>query len=328
MADEAVKAMVDSTMAFLDSLDAGQREAAVLPFNSDERLNWHYVPKDRKGIAFQSLNEKQTGLALDLLKTALSTHGYEKVETIRGLEDILHEIEGGRGPARDTQLYYFTVFGEPAATGSWGLRYEGHHLSLNWTMLNGKVIASYPQFLGANPAEVLQGPSKGLRALADEEDLARALLDSLDEAQRSAAVLSDTAPPEILTRADREAAIQENLGVAYADLSSDQQGTLISIIQLYASTMRKEVADERMGKLRAAGLEEIKFAWMGGLKKGEKHYYRIQGPTFIIEYDNTQNNANHIHTVWRDFRGDFGIDVLKEHYKAHASAEHPEKHEH
>jgi hypothetical protein len=199
---------------------------------------------------------------------------------------------------------------------------------LNWTVVGGRIVSSLPQFLGANPAEVSAGSLKGTRALAKEEDLARHLLKSLDEEKRKIAVLHPQAPTEILTGAQREAAIQEDFGLPFTSMSVEQQGVLISLIEVYAGTMPRPLAEERLGKIRAAGLESIKFAWMGGSEKGQGHYYRVQGPTFLIEYDNTQNNANHIHTVWRDFQGDFGRDVLKEHYQAHARPGDTHGHDH
>ncbi|MCC6694304.1 MAG: DUF3500 domain-containing protein [Candidatus Hydrogenedentes bacterium] len=318
--------LVQASTSFLDSLDSGQRALAVLPFNSDERLNWHYVPKDRAGLPFKKMTDEQRQLALNVLRAALSADGYQKIETIRSLEDVLKAM--GDRIVRDTELFYFTFFGEPSLTETWGLRYEGHHVSLHWTISGGAVVSSCPQFLGANPAEVRQGPLTGTRALSAEEDLGRQLVQSLNEEQRALCVLNPEAPPDIVTGAQRQAAIQEDLGIAFTQLNEEQQGLLLSLIQVYANTQRPELAEQRLARVRNAGIDEIKFVWMGGLEKGQKHYYHVQGPAFLIEYDNTQNDANHIHTVWRDFEGDFGLDVLKEHYDAHASAEHPGEHQH
>ena len=318
--------LVQASAAFLNTLNPEQRSLAVLPFNSDERLNWHYVPKDRAGLPFKNMTDEQRQLALNVLRAVLSADGYQKIETIRSLEDVLKAM--GDRIVRDTELFYFTFFGEPSLTETWGLRYEGHHISLHWTIAGGAIASSCPQFLGANPAEVRQGPLTGTRALAAEEDLGRQLVTSMNEEQRVQCVLNPEAPPDIVTGAQRQAAIQADLGVAYAQLSAEQQGLLISLIQLYANTQRPELAEERLARVHNAGLDDIKFVWMGGLETGEKHYYHVQGPTFLIEYDNTQNDANHIHTVWRDFEGDFGLDVLKEHYDAQATAEHPGEHQH
>jgi hypothetical protein len=233
---------------------------------------------------------------------------------------VLFAIEGSA--MRDPELYYFTVFGTPSEQGAWGWRYEGHHASLNWTVVDGRLVATTPQFLGANPADVRDGPQKGTRALAAEEDLGRAFVKSLSADQGAQAVLSKDAPRDILTGASRQAAIQEDRGISYAKLTPEQQGLLLSLIQEYASAQTPAVAQARLARVKA-DLPAIKFAWMGGLGKGQGHYYRIQGSTFLIEYDNTQNNANHIHCVWREFKGDWGRDLLTEHYRTaphHASS--------
>ena len=181
--------------------------------------------------------------------------------------------------------------------------------------MNGKLIGSSPQFFGANPAEVRDGPMKGTRVLSAEEDLGRSLVKSLSTDQRVEAVLSVSAPADIVPTNQRKAAIQEDKGVAYSKLSQDQQGTLLALIEEYLSAQPQAEARQRLDKIRQASFDRIKFAWMGGLEKGEGHYYRVQGSTFLIEYDNTQNNANHIHCVWRDFKGDWGEGLLAEHYR-------------
>ena len=305
--------LYQATQDFLATLDAAEKQKAVLPFNTEERLNWYYVPKERKGLHYKDMNAAQQQAAHALLLVGLSQSGYKKVETIRQLENVLREMENG-SPTRDPGLYYFTVFGEPAARGTWGLRYEGHHVSLNWTSLKGKIIASSPQFLGSNPAEVRSGAQKGTRVLAAEEDLARALVKSLNEEQRKAAVVSDKAPGDIVTTNARKAGILEDKGIAYQELSKDQQGMFLSLLHEYANVQVEEIARQRLEAIRKAGMAQVKFAWMGGLERGQPHYYRIQGTTFLVEYDNTQNDANHIHTVWRDFQGDWGADLLAMHY--------------
>jgi hypothetical protein len=323
---QAPGGLVPAAQAFLGSLSPDQRAQAILPFNSEERLNWHFFPKDRPGLSYRDLTEEQKAKALEVLGAALSASGYDKVEAIRSLEIVLREIEGPAG--RDPDWYYLNVFGEPTTEGLWGLRYEGHHISLNWTFADGRALGDTPQFLGAHPAHVTQGPLEGTRPLALEEDLARTLVHSLSDEQRAQAVLDATAPPDILTGTQREAAIQEDRGIAYARLTEDQQGLLLSLIEEYASCQPRALAEARLDKIRGAGLDTVKFAWMGGLEPGQGHYYRVQGPTFLIEYDNTQHGADHIHSVWRDFEGDFGRDLLKEHYHRHADADSPEKHAH
>jgi hypothetical protein len=251
---------------------------------------------------------------MSLLRVGLSEKGYTKAETIRALEDVLAEIE--KNPTRrDKELYYFSIFGEPGAKTTWAWRYEGHHLSQNWTVVNGNAIATSPQFFGANPAEVRSGPQKGTRPLAAEEDLAFDLLRSFDEKQRQAALIDAVAPDDILTTNKKEAAIQEDRGLAYAQMNDAQKAMLLKLIEENAASQPQAIARERVARLRAAGLDRVKFAWMGAPEKGQGHYYRIQGPTFLVEFDNTQNDANHIHLVWRDFKGDWGRDLLAEHYK-------------
>ncbi len=320
--------MARAAGVFLAALPPAKREKAQLPFQSDERLNWHFVPRMRQGLPLKQMSPEEREAALGLLKVSLSAKGLKKVDTIRSLEDVLRAIEGN--DRRDAELYYFTVFGEPSDKGAWGWRYEGHHTSLNWTLVDGRVAGSSPQFMGANPGDVHVGPRKGTRSLAAEEDLGRALVTSLSTDQSALAVVSANAPfgpgapLGIVTGNSREAAIQEDKGIPYAKLNDMQQGLLLSLIQEYATTQPSTVAQARLARVKLE-LPNIKFAWMGGREKGQGHYYRIQGSTFLIEYDNTQGNANHIHSVWREFKGDWGKDVLAEHYRTaphHADRRH------
>jgi hypothetical protein len=300
--------------AFLASLDDDARAKARFPFDSEERFNWHFVPKPRAGLPLKAMSAPQRTAAMDLLRAGLSEKGYTKAETIRELEVILAKVE--RNPVRrDPDLYYVSIFGEPLADGTWGWRFEGHHLSLNWTFVRGRSIAPTPQFFGSNPDTDRSGARKGTRVLAAEQDLARALLDSLSEAERSQAVISATAPPDIFSGHERKAATLDERGIAFSELTSEPRGLLLAIIEEYAGAQRAAVAEARLARIREAGLDSIRFAWMGGLRGGEPHYYRLQGPTFLIEYDNTQDDANHVHAVWRDFDGDFGVDLLAEHYR-------------
>lgn len=325
-ATDPAPTMAKAAKSFLAALPPTKREKANLPFHSEERLNWHFVPRTRQGLPLKQMSPDERQAALAMLKVSLSANGLKKVDTIRSLEDVLRVIEGN--DRRDAELYYFTVFGDPSEKGAWGWRYEGHHTSLNWTLVDGRVAGSSPQFMGANPADVNVGPRKGTRALAAEEDLGRALVSSLNAEQTQLAVVSTdapfgpSAPLGIVTGNSREAAIQEDKGIAYAKLNDMQQGLLLSLIQEYANNQPPAVAQARLGRVKAE-LANIKFTWMGGREKGQGHYYRIQGSTFLIEYDNTQGNANHIHSVWREFKGDWGKDVLAEHYRtAPHHAEH------
>jgi hypothetical protein len=306
-------AMKEAAGRLLDTLDAAQRETIRWPFESEQRLDWHFVPRERKGLSLKAMNESQRAAAFDLLRAGLSASGFTKAETIRSLENVLRAL-GGSPIVRDPELYFFTIFGDPSASGAWGWRYEGHHISQNWTIAGGRAIATTPAFFGANPAEVREGPLEGTRALANEEDLARALLDSLTAEQRREAIVGDTAPPDIITGNSRKAAIAGNAGLAASAMTPTQQALLMRLVEEHASSQPPALAEQRLERARAAGLPAVRFAWMGSAQKGRGHYYRIQGPTFLIEYDNTQNDANHQHVVWRDFDGDFGLDMLDRHY--------------
>jgi hypothetical protein len=315
--------IADATQTFLTSLNDDQRAKAEFTFSDDERENWHFIPKRRKGINFSHLNEAQQEGLLTFLRSVLSEEGFNKVETIRSLELVLRAMEGS--DHRDPELYHLSVFGDPSGASPWGFRYEGHHLSLNWTVADGKVISSSPQFLGSNPAHVKSGPEKGTRALAAEEDLARTFFAMLSDSQRADALISDEAPDDIFTAAKRKVEALSDDGIAYDELDEDQQAALMDIVHIYAKMQHNNVANYRVEEVHKAGLDDITFAWMGSDEEGKRNYYRVQGPTFLIEFDNVQNDANHIHAVWRDFDGDFGRDVLAEHY---AHAEHDHAHDH
>lgn len=306
-------AMADAAQAFLDTLTPEQRAAVTFPFHGDDRFDWHYIPRERKGVSLREMTAAQKKAGLALVEASLSAEGYDKSERIRQLEQILYDREGRA--IRDTELYFFMIFGDPTADGTWGWRYEGHHISQNWTVLDGMLSASTPQFFGTNPAYVREGSRAGERVLVLEDILPRSLIASMSAAHRRAAIVSDEAPRDILTTSDRQAAIQENNGVAFGDLNRGQQDILWALIEEYAEAQPAAVAAERLEKVKKAGLDGIRFAWMGSLTEGEPHYYRVQGPTFLIEYDNVQNGANHVHSVWRDFAGDFGRDLLAEHYR-------------
>ena len=308
-------AMVESANRFLAALNQDQRGKAVFSFDDEERLNWHFIPRARKGLPIKEMTEDQRKLAHAFFKSGMGQKGYLKATTIMDLENVLREIEKGSGAVRDPELYYFSVFGQPAVKGSWGWRVEGHHISFNFTVVNGTMVATTPAFFGANPAEVKEGPKVGLRVLAAEEDLARGLLRALDEKQRAQAVFDKTAPNDIVSFNSKKADPLAPVGVPASLLNERQRKMLDGLIDEYLARMPEDLAGERREKLRRAGLEKVYFAWAGNGEPHTPHYYRVQGPTFLIEYDDTQNNANHIHTVWRDFDGDFGRDLLREHYQ-------------
>jgi hypothetical protein len=299
----------------LSALTPEQRAKATFALTDEERFDWHFIPKARKGLPFKEMTAAQQKLAHALLSSGLSQRGYAKATTIMSLDQILADIEQGKGPKRDSDLYYFTVFGEPASSAPWGWRVEGHHLSLNFVVRGGQVLAATPAFFGSNPAEVKNGPRQGLRVLGAEEDLGRQFIKALTADQQKIAILTNSAPTEIITGNSRKAQLLNPPGVAAADMTPSQKELLVNLVREYAFRHRAEMAEQDLAKIEQAGWEKLHFAWAGGLEPGEGHYYRIQGPTFLIEFDNTQNNANHIHTVWRDFENDFGDDVLRKHYE-------------
>ncbi|MGH9627121.1 MAG: DUF3500 domain-containing protein [Bryobacteraceae bacterium] len=307
--------MVETAQNFLAALTPEQKAKTVIPFEDDERLNWHFIPKERKGLQLGEMTPQQKHLAHALLSAGLSQRGYIKATTIMSLEDILRIMEKDSGERRNPEKYHFTVFGEPKEKGVWGYRVEGHHVSLNFTIADGKVVGS-PNFFGANPAEVRQGPRQGLRVLHAEEDLARELLMALTPEQKKVAIVDKEAYKDILTSASRKASIEgQPNGLSAAKMNSKQRQLLQNLLDEYVYNLPEQIAQARQEKVKKAG-NKLFFAWAGVEEKGGPHYYRVQGPDFLIEYDNTQNNANHIHTVWRDYEGDFGLDLLKQHYQS------------
>ncbi len=319
--EKSSSTMADAATRFLGGLSADQRQHAVFAFDEAERTNWHYIPRERKGLPIKQMNEEQRRLARELLQSGLSQRGYMTATAIMDLETVLGDLEKRTNSpeqriVRDPELYFFSVFGAPSAHATWGWRVEGHHVSLNFTVVGGSLVASTPSFFGSNPAEVPDGPKKGLRILGDREDAGRALLVALNAEQRAAATIATAAPGEIVTANAVKVDPLAPVGIAAGALTDSQRDLLMRLIDVYTSAMPSDLAAERLGKIRKAGVDKIAFAWAGGSEPRQKHYYRIQGPTFLVEYDNTQNDANHIHSVWRDFDGDFGRDLLREHIKS------------
>ena len=308
--------MGKAAMQFLQSLTPEQKEKAQLLFDNEERYNWHYVPRERKGIPLKELTDKQVAIAMELLHTALSDTGFAKTTAIIKLENVLREIENASPDYRNPGNYYFTIFGNPADS-IWGWRLEGHHVSLNFSSQGNQLISGTPGFLGANPALVLSGPQRGLQILKDETSLGFELLHSLTAEQKQKAIINAKAPSDIITGANRKAVIKSLQGITYNELSSEQQKIFLRLVSSYTHRYKSSLASKMMHDIEEAGLHNLRFAWAGTEEEGvgHPHYYRIQGPTIIIEYDNTQNNANHVHTVVRDLKNDFGGDQLLEHYK-------------
>ncbi|HEU5135038.1 MAG TPA: DUF3500 domain-containing protein [Steroidobacteraceae bacterium] len=312
-------AAASAASAFLGSLPAELRAAARFPLDSPQRLNWNFVPMERAGVSLLKLDDAQSELLGPLLATALSPEGLLTTRGVLKHENILRrvETEAGMGNAsrRDPGLYYTSIFGNPAPGGAWSWRFEGHHLSVNVTELPGQPPIVAPMFVGANPARVLDGPNAGFRLLAAEEDLGRELIKMLPAAKRQTATIRDTAFSEILTGNDPKVQGLEVAGLAAADMSAAEQAQLRRLIELYAGRMVPASAADALMRLDRAGFGKVRFAWAGGIEPGQPHYYRVHGPTLLIEYDDTQNNANHIHTVYRDLERDFGGDALRAHYR-------------
>lgn len=310
--------MAAAANQFLQTLSGSQKAKAQFKFEDEERYDWHYVPKNRNGIPLRELNNDQHNAAMELLRTALSDPGFKKTTSIIKLEAVLREVENASPDYRDPGKYYFSIFGDPKDS-IWGWRLEGHHISFNFSSQNNELVSATPGFLGANPAVVLSGPEKGLQILKDETESGFAFLNSLDTKQKEKAIITSTAPADIITANSRKAMISDPQGILYSELNSGQQKIFMQLLSLYINRYKRPFAMQMIKDIEAAGLNKLQFAWAGAQQPGlgNKHYYRIQGPTIIIEYDNTQNNANHVHTVIRDLKNDFGGDQLLEHYKSH-----------
>lgn len=303
--------MATAASAFLAGLSPELRAKAVFQMDDAERVNFHFVPRARKGVSLKELNDASKARVHALLKTGLGQRGYLAATTIIDLENVLRAME--MRDMRDPELYFVSVFGTPGGNAPWGWRFEGHHLSLNFTIAEGRTVAWAPAFFGANPALVREGPMKGTRPLADVEDIARSLISGLDAEQRKVAIFTNTAPRDIVTAAEPQVKALDPVGIAVRDLRPNQREMLQRLINAYLERMADPIATPRRQALMKAGLDHVRFAWAGVIEPGGPHYYRIQGTTFLIEYDNVQNDSNHIHSVWRDFDGDFGRDLLREH---------------
>jgi hypothetical protein len=362
-AHELVQRMGEAANNFLAGLSTDQRAKAQLPFeDEEERTRWYYTPTPRRGLPFSEMDRRQQRLAQALIMTGLSRPGWVTASTIMGLETTLDGLEGWTTKEwwRDVRLYYVSIFGQPDAKAPWGWSFEGHHISLNYTLVDGRIVAPTPSFFGSNPAEAPFVGNTSLRPLASLEDPARELLHSLSEEQQAKAILTTVAPPDLamlnrpyvvenalpwptagiddpkavieqfptmerfvkergLTMADLEAIRYSSTprGVPAAELNPGQREMLMTLIGNYIRRMPEELAEIELSKLQQRGVEQIHFAWAGGPERRQPHYYRLQGPRFLVEYDNTQNNANHIHSVWRDPQDDFGADLLAQHYAHH-----------
>ena len=312
-------AMADLAGAFVDSLSEAQRRQTLWPFEDSERFNWHYVPRERAGLAVKEMGSASKAALHDLLRHALSEAGYHKAVDVMSLEEPLGLIEQHRRHYRHPENYSVTVFGTPGRL-PWGWRIEGHHLSLNFTAVTEELFGVTPAFWGANPARVPDGyPMAGHRTLGRETDLSYRLIRSLGEAERGRAIIASTSLGNIITEPGREDALRERQGLPLAAMGEGLRDLALELLETYAGNLRGELAEAELARVREAGFDEIHFAWGGPLEDGHANYWRLHGPITLVEYDNTQNDANHIHSIWHDLTRNWGRDLLREHY-AHGHA--------
>lgn len=308
--------LVAAATNFLNSLDDQQKALTQFEFTDVERFDWHYIPKSRLGITFHELTPGQRDAALELLRVSVSGQGFAKATAIMQLDSVLKALEGR--PAddhfRDPLNYHFSVFGTPSNTDPWGWRLEGHHLSLNFCSLDGQIGSATPTFYGSNPATIPRGPERGKMILKQESDLGFTLVNSLTANQRKEAMIADSAPPDMITKNDRSVGMLSPRGIPYSHLTDDQKRTFMNLLNVYLGNYEFGFADRFLEKIKKAGIDSLSFGWAGSLQPGAGHYYRIESPVLLIEFDNTQNDANHIHTVVRDLTNDWGGDILREHY--------------
>ncbi len=308
--------MSDAAKAFVNSLNAEQKAKATFEYMDGERVFWYYPPMNRHGLALRDMEPAQRELAMAVLASGLTDESYEQAKLIIEHEDVLGPLEKENGIktfVRDTTLYYFTIFGEPGGEGAWGWRVEGHHVSIHFSIMGDKVISTTPFFFGANPAEVRKGPKNGLRILGVREDLAFDLMNSLDEKQVEESIICDAAPADIVTFNSSKASLMTYEGLPASKMNGAQKELLLALVAEYVNQVRTEVAEQKLADLKKTGLDHLHFAWAGPVTKDEPHYYRIHGGDFVVEFDNRQDGANHIHSVWRDVENDFAADVLREH---------------
>ncbi len=306
--------MAKAALAFLAKLDPAQRAKAALAFDSPAVRDWHYVPRERPGLPLAEMNAEQKGALHDLLHTALAAQGYLKVTGVVHLESVLRDIESKPGaPAthRDPGLYAIVFFGTPGAD-PWAWRFEGHHVSIHFCSVDD-ATSNTPFFLGSNPERVPSGPDAGWRLLATEEDLGRELYTSLPAEQRTRAQLAGDVPADVILGPGRDGGFEKAEGLPYGDMDAPQRVLVERLLAQFVDDLEPDLAAREWARIRANGIERIRFAWCGGTKPGEPHYWRLHGPHFVIEFDDVQGGANHVHTLWRDLERDFGGDLLRRH---------------
>jgi hypothetical protein len=310
--------MADAARVWLSTLSSAERDRGTWAFDDEARFDWHFVPREREGMPLRDMSPDQRAAAHRLLHSILSSQGYLKATGVMQLEGILGQLEG-RPDRRDPEDYYVSVFGEPSMDAPWAWRYEGHHLSLNFTAVPGEFPAVTPAFMGSNPHVVPEGPAAGMKLMGAEEDAVRELLEALGEDGVARATIAAEAPSDIVTGNARRVELDAFEGIPVSDMSAGAQGAFMRLLGEYVMNVDSDVARFELGQVQDAGLDRLHFAWAGSLESGEGHYFRIHGPTILIEYDNTQGGANHVHPVWRDPENDFGDDLLRRHYE---EAEH------
>ncbi len=314
-AHDIAKEMTDAANLLLQAMGDEDRKKIMFPFDDQHRKDWQFIPMERPGLSFGDLKPQHMLLATGLLQTGLSHRGYRTSMQVMVLESVLREMEN-QNLRRDPTKYHLFIFGEPSTETTWGWRIEGHHLSVSFTVADGQAIAATPMFMGANPAQVRVGNLKGLRVLGQQEDLGRTLVRNLSATQKEVAVVGRRAPRDVINGPGVVAKSLQPAGLLAKDMTPDQQKTLRELIDSFVQQIRPELAAADLREIEDAGFDNVSFAWMGMIQPGKPHYFRVQGPTFIVEYDNTQNKANHVHIVWRDFKNDFGEDLLKQHYQS------------
>ncbi len=310
-AADAAKRIAAAAGTFLSLLEESQRRKVLIAFDAANRLDWHYIPRSRSGLALGEMTRPQADAARALFASVLDERGLRLLDGVRLLESVLREQQGSW---RDPRRYYLSIFGTPASF-PWGWRFEGHHLSLNVTLPAAGHVSVTPFFVGAHPATVRDGPDKGFRLLGPSEDLARRLMASLDQRQREAAIIADRSFGEIVASPQRERDLGSPRGIALSALSGEQRGLAEALMDQFLGTLASDLATAQKKRVMEQGLGTFRFAWAGALTPGEAHYFRLHGTATLIEHDNTQNGANHVHSVWRDLAGDFGLDALADHYR-------------
>ena len=299
----------------LNSLSDSQKEVVSFALEDPAKTRWHYLPHSsfkREGLPLSDMTSTQIQKTYALLEAYLSESGYDQMEQIIDLENYLAVVENN--PAkRDPTKYYLAVYGNPHRDSLWAWSFEGHHVSLNFTVSPHK-IAFAPAFWGSNPGIVPDGPEKGKIVLRKDHDWGLELIQSLSPKQLKQTLVSSQTYGEILTSNQEATEFIPNNGISYRQLNRGQKKQLNKIIYLHLDRMEKAVSQKARQMLEVENWNNITFSWAGKIEKLKAHYYRIQGQSFLIEYDNSQDKANHIHVVWREFKGDFGKDLIREHY--------------